>query len=355
MDNRKLKQILEEMTEISGIRFGLYDENSDCIAATAEEVPSETVQEFMRLMADEITVKGQQFIKFQVHEETMVLMVDSKSSESHVIGRMAVSQLKLFLENISKELDKNSCMADFLSGDVSPGDMQRLAGKLKLKDVARIVYILELSQTLNEEGEIRMLGNLFANGRQDLFFMKDETHLVLVKAFEKGVDDAQAKQFALSTVDTMMAELMIKTRIAYSNAKYTLMDLREGYKEANMALHISGIFQEQKEISAYSRLGIARLIYELPKELCESFLHEVFGDQLPDEKIDEELQVTIRKFFDNDLNISETARQLYLHRNTLVYRLERFEKAVGLDIRRFDDAMTFQIAMMVLAHYRAIR
>ena len=200
-----------------------------------------------------------------------------------------------------------------------------------------------------------MLGNLFANGRQDLLFMKDETHLVLVKAFEKGVDDAQAKQFALSTVDTMMAELMIKTRIAYSNAKHTLMDLREGYKEANMALHISGIFQEQKEISAYSRLGIARLIYELPKELCESFLHEVFGDQLPDEEIDEELQVTIRKFFDNDLNISETARQLYLHRNTLVYRLERFEKAVGLDIRRFDDAMTFQIAMMVLAHYRAIR
>ena len=89
--------------------------------------------------------------------------------------------------------------------------------------------------------------------------------------------------------------------------------------------------------------------------MCESFLHEVFGDQLPDEEIDEELQVTIRKFFDNDLNISETARQLYLHRNTLVYRLERFEKAVGLDIRRFDDAMTFQIAMMVLAHYRAIR
>lgn len=199
-----------------------------------------------------------------------------------------------------------------------------------------------------------MLTSLFADGRQDLLFLEDEKHLVLIKAYEKGVSAERAEEDVLSAMDTMLSELMIKTRVGYSTPKETLAELMDAKREAALALRIAGIFQEQREVVAYSKLGIARLIYELPKDLCELFLHEVFGEKLPDQDIDEEMQVTIRLFFENNLNISETARQLYLHRNTLVYRLERFEKIVGLDIRRFDDAMTFQIAMMVLAHYRQL-
>jgi carbohydrate diacid regulator len=82
--------------------------------------------------------------------------------------------------------------------------------------------------------------------------------------------------------------------------------------------------------------------------LCEMFIKEIFGERNID--LDDETMVTIQKFFENSLNISETARQLYIHRNTLVYRLERLEKMIGLDIRKFEDAMTFKIAMMVIAH-----
>lgn len=121
-----------------------------------------------------------------------------------------------------------------------------------------------------------------------------------------------------------------------------------------MALEVGRIFYVEKEIVAYRYLGIGRLIYQLPMSLCEMFIHEVFGEKIPD-VFNEETATTIQKFFENNLNISETARQLYVHRNTLVYRLERLEKAIGLDIRRFDDAMTFKIAMMVISHMQYVK
>lgn len=116
-----------------------------------------------------------------------------------------------------------------------------------------------------------------------------------------------------------------------------------------MALEVGKIFYMENDTVSYGNLGIGRLIYQLPISLCEMFLREVFGEDIPDD-LDEETMVTIQKFFENNLNISETARQLYVHRNTLVYRLERIEKALGLDIRTFEDAMLFKIALMVISH-----
>ena len=137
--------------------------------------------------------------------------------------------------------------------------------------------------------------------------------------------------------------------MAYGTIVNEIKEVSRSYKEARMALDVGKIFFEERDVIAYSTLGIGRLIYQLPMSLCEMFIHEVFGDEIPD-VFNEEISVTIQKFFENNLNISETARQLYVHRNTLVYRLERLQRSIGLDIRRFDDAMTFKIAMMVIAH-----
>ena len=150
-------------------------------------------------------------------------------------------------------------------------------------------------------------------------------------------------------IDNMHAEAMVKVRVGYGNRVHNLQDIAKSYQEAKMALEVGRIFYVEKEIVSYSLLGIGRLIYQLPMSLCEMFIKEVFTDGIPD-VFDEETMVTIQKFFENNLNISETARQLYVHRNTLVYRLERLEKIIGLDIRKFDDAMTFKIALMVIAH-----
>ena len=147
-------------------------------------------------------------------------------------------------------------------------------------------------------------------------------------------------------------EAMIKVRVGYGNVVTPIHEISDSYQEAKLALEVGRVFYAQKDTISYGKLGIGRLIYQLPMSLCEMFIKEVFGDKVPEILDDEEAMSTINKFFENSLNISETARQLYVHRNTLVYRLERIQKAIGLDIRNFDDAMTFRIAVMVLAHMR---
>ena len=352
--HKKLQQILKELTEISGIRFALYESPEEYVEGTLTEdaLSEKQLEELFSGVEREPAVEGYVAFPVRAAEERLLLIAEGNAPAVLVPGRMAASELQLFFDAIKKDTDKNAFAAVLLTGDIPASELYKQAGRLKLKDVPRVLYLFELAQPLEDTSALRMLTSLFADGRQDLLFLEDEKHLVLIKAYEKGVNAERAEKDVLSAMDTMLSELMIKTRVGYSTPKETLAELTDAKREAALALRIAGIFQEQREVVAYSKLGIARLIYELPKDLCEMFLQEVFGEKLPDQDIDEEMQVTIRLFFENNLNISETARQLYLHRNTLVYRLERFEKLVGLDIRRFDDAMTFQIAMMVLAHYR---
>lgn len=352
--HKKLQQILKELTEISGIRFALYESPEEYVEGTLTEnaLSEKQLEELFSGAEREPAVEGYVAFPVRAGDDRMLLIAEGNVPAVLVPGRMAANELQLFFDAVRKDTDKNAFAAVLLSGDIPASDLYKQAGRLKLKDVPRVLYLFELAQPLEDTSALRMLMSLFADGKQDLLFWEDEKHLVLIKAYEKGVNAGRAEKDALSAMDTMLSELMIKTRVGYSTPKETLAELTDAKREAALALRIAGIFQEQREVVAYSKLGIARLIYELPKNMCEMFLQEVFGEKLPDQDIDEEMQVTIRLFFENNLNISETARQLYLHRNTLVYRLERFEKLVGLDIRRFDDAMTFQIAMMVLAHYR---
>ena len=352
--HKKLQQILKELTEISGIRFALYESPEEFVEGTLSEhdLSGKQLEELFASSEKEPAVAGLVAFPVCTGDDRMLLIAEGNAPAVLVPGRMAASELQLFFDAVRKDTDKNAFAAVLLAGETPVSDLYKQAGRLKLKDVPRVLFLFELAQPLEEAGALRMLTSVFADGKQDLLFLEDEKHLVLIKAYEKGVTSERTEEDALSAINTMLSELMIKTRVGYSTPKNALTELTDAKREAALALRISGIFQEQREVVAYSRLGIARLIYELPRDLCELFLHEVFGDRLPDQDIDEEMQVTIRLFFENNLNISETARQLYLHRNTLVYRLERFEKLVGLDIRRFDDAMTFQIAMMVLAHYR---
>ena len=158
---------------------------------------------------------------------------------------------------------------------------------------------------------------------------------------------------AQSFVDTISAEAMTNVRVAYGTIVQELKDVSKSYKEAMMAIAVGKIFYAEKRVNSYATLGIGRLIYQLPTNLCKIFMEEIFGDtdpgSLDDEivSLDAETLFTIQRFFENNLNVSETSRQLFIHRNTLVYRVEKLQKATGLDVRTFDDALTFKIAMMV--------
>ena len=180
----------------------------------------------------------------------------------------------------------------------------------------------------------------------------DEKSVILVKDVKNVKEEGKLEEQARSLVDTIHAEAMVKVRVGYGNRAHKLPDIPRSYQEAMLSLRVGEIFYGQRDTISYQKLGIGRLIYQLPQSLCEMFIQEVFCGR--DLEIDEETLQTVERFFENDLNISETARQLYIHRNTLVYRLERFQKIVGLDVRKFEDAMTFKLAMMVLAHMQSL-
>jgi carbohydrate diacid regulator len=146
-------------------------------------------------------------------------------------------------------------------------------------------------------------------------------------------------------------EAMTKVHVAFGTIVNEIKDVSRSYKEAKMALDVGKIFYSDRNVMAYSNLGIGRLIYQLPMPLCKMFIKEIFDGKSPDE-FDEETLTTINKFFENNLNVSETSRQLYIHRNTLVYRLDKLQKSTNLDLRVFEDAITFKIALMVVKYMK---
>ena len=217
----------------------------------------------------------------------------------------------------------------------------------------RVVYVIDLEDK-KDSTAVELVKNLFATKMRDYVTEVDEQSIVLIKDVRDVKNEDELQKLADMIVDNMHTEAMVRVRVGYGNQVNNLPDIAKSYQEAKMALEVGKIFYAEKETIAYRYLGIGRLIYQLPMSLCEMFIHEVFGDEIPD-IFNEETTTTIQKFFENNLNISETARQLYVHRNTLVYRLERLEKIIGLDIRKFDDAMTFKLALMVISHMRYAR
>ena len=222
------------------------------------------------------------------------------------------------------------------------------AKKLHIEAAQRVVFVIEVSG--KKDGVVmETVKNLFASSTVDFITEVDEKSVILVKDVREIPTEAGLANLAEVIVDNLQTEAMVKVRVGYGNRVEMLQDIARSYQEARMALEVGSIFYVEANTISYANLGIGRLIYQIPISLCEMFLQEVFGEKIP-EMFDEETTITINKFFENNLNISETARQLYVHRNTLVYRLERIEKALGLDIRTFEDAMLFKIALMVISN-----
>ena len=217
----------------------------------------------------------------------------------------------------------------------------------------RVVLRIE-TKNEKDQDSIEILKNLFISRNNDFITAIDEKNIIIVRSLEENDGYEEIEGIAKMIVDMLNAEAMSQVRVSYGNIINEIKDVSRSYKEAKMALDVGKIFYVEKSIVGYNNLGIGRLIYQLPMPLCEMFMKEVFGGRLP-ESLDDETLNTINKFFDNNLNISETSRQLFLHRNTLVYRLEKIQKSTGLDIRVFDDALTFKIALMVSSYMEFMR
>ena len=187
---------------------------------------------------------------------------------------------------------------------------------------------------------------MFPDKQQDFVLSINETDIAVVKQLAPGTEKADLLQMAQSIEQTLRSELFVKTVIGISTVAGHLRELADAYKEAQVAIEVGKVFENEKPVIHYDNLGIGRIIYQLPTTLCEMFLSEAFKKN-PIEALDEDTLDTINRFFENNLNVSETARKLYVHRNTLVYRLEKVKKITGLDLREFEDAILFKVAVMV--------
>lgn len=357
-----IKNCLEELCRITRIQFCVQDLNGNVIALTPDaEVPdAEIVSGFAHLPVDSQIIGTSFLLKVLDDGEPLYILTATGTSENTLmVARIAVAQLQSLVVAYKEKLDRVGFFQNLLLDNLLAVDILNRARKLHINaNIPRAIIVFDIMTGRNDSGKdtaagleaqataSRVLAGLFSAQAGDFVTEIEENSVILVKSLSSMEAYDELERCAVTAVDMLGTEVMVDARAAYGTIVSELKNLSKSYKEARMAMDVGRIFYAGRRILSYNELGIGRLIYQLPVNLCEMFLHEIFGEFDPS-VIDQETLATIKTFFDNNLNVSETSRQLFIHRNTLVYRMEKLEKATGLDIRTFEDAMTFRIALMV--------
>ena len=280
------------------------------------------------------------------HSISYILIVWGKAESTATIGELAVCQVQSLLAAYAEKSDKNTFMQNLLLGSYSEVDAFNRAKKLHITTtVRRAVFLVETKQS-KDENALATIRNIFSARTRDFITALDDSGIIVVRELQSTESYEELEGIACMLVDMLNTEAMTSAWVSYSNVADDIMELSDAYKEARTALEVGKIFYADKNVFGYNRLGIGRLIYQLPTQVCNMFVGEIFGEESL-ESIDDETLNIIRTFFENNLNLSETSRQLYVHRNTLVYRFEKLQKRFGLDVRTFEDALAFKLAMMV--------
>ena len=274
---------------------------------------------------------------------------DENASRYASIMAITLSSIKQYYD---EKYDRNNFIKNVVLDNILPGDIVVKARELHFNsDITRVVLLVRIISS-NDVSAYDVIQNLFPDKSKDFVFNITETDIVLVKEIKNNCEPKDLEKLARSISDTLSSEFYTRVNVGIGTAVMGVKDLARSFKEAQIALEVGKVFDTDKIIVSYDNLGIARLIYHLPTTLCETFLKEVFK-RGSIESLDHETLFTIQRFFENNLNVSETSRKLFVHRNTLVYRLEKIKKLTGLDLREFDHAIVFKIALMVKKYLSA--
>jgi carbohydrate diacid regulator len=266
----------------------------------------------------------------------------------------ALSQIRRLTLAYKEKYNKNQFLQSLIMESVPAFDVFEQAARLHIEpEVPRTLFVVETKNTPDETVS-EILKNIFPSQSKTYLLPANDKTIIILRPVKSAETDREINQLAHMIVDTLNTEALTHVQIAYSRTVATLLELPAAFKETSLALKVGKLFYSGQTVFPYNELGIGRLIYRLPSDICENFLKEIYGEEIP-QNFDEETTATINKFFQNNLNIAETSRQLHMHRNTLIYRLEQIEKRTGLDIRIFEDAMTFKIATMVINYLQTER
>lgn len=354
ISNQILQNTIDGLKAITRIDLCVVDTDGKVLATSFPEADGyeEAVLSFVVSPADSQVISGCQFFKvLDDGQLEYVLLVKGGSEDGYMIGKIAVFQIQNLLVAYKERFDKDNFIKNLLLDNLLLVDIYNRAKKLHIDaEAKRIVFIIETKHE-KDSNALETVRTLFATRTKDFITAVDEKNIIIVREVRSGENYKELEQTAYVVLDTLNAEAMSKVHVSYGTIVNSLKEVSRSYKEAKMALDVGRIFYSDRNVVAYSNLGIGRLIYQLPIPLCKMFIKEIFGNKSPDD-FDEETVSTINKFFENSLNVSETARQLFIHRNTLVYRLDKIEKSTGLDLRVFEDAITFKIALMVVKYMK---
>ena len=356
MSNQVIQTSIDELKNITKVDLCVMDLDGLVVATTFEssEISSDLITNFIQSPADSQIVGGYHMLKILEDGEVVyVLVAKGTGADAYMIGKVAVSQIQNLVIAYKEHFDKNNFFQNLLLDNLLLVDIYNRAKKLRIEtEQPRVVFLIE-AQNDKDNIAMELLKNLFEEQGGCYLTAVEQKNIIMIKGVTSINAYEEVEQTAQVIVDMLNSEAMLVAKVAYGTIVGELKEVSKSYKEAKMALDVGKIFYSERSITAYNTLGIGRLIYQLPINLCRIFIKEIFGDSIPEE-LDDELLTTVQKFFDNNLNVSETSRQLFVHRNTLVYRLEKLHQSTGLDIRTFDDALTFKIALMVVNYMKYI-
>ncbi len=353
ISNQILQNTIDGLKSIARVDFCVADADGKIAASTSEEMErcTPSVREFAESMADSQEVQGCQY--FKIYDEKQleyVLVTVGTGEDAYVIGKMAAFQIQNLLVAYKERFDKDNFIKNLLLDNLLLVDIYSRAKKLHIQtDASRVVLIVEGGGM--DSNALELVRKNFGSSSRDFVTAVDEDNVIVVKELSGEGGGSEIENTAKGILSALEKEGMGQIRVSYGTVVQEIKEVSRSYKEAKMALDVGRIFFAERNVIAYSALGIGRLIYQLPIPLCKMFIREIFGGKNPDD-FDEEMLTTVNKFFENSLNVSETSRQLFIHRNTLVYRLDKLQKSTGLDLRVFEDAITFKIALMVVRYMK---
>ena len=357
ISNQILQSTIDGLKNIIRRELSVAEREGKIVATTEESMVNTVIENadiFIQSPAENQLVQGYQyFMVFDNGSPEYIVMINGEDEEAYRIGKITAFQIQNLLVAYKERFDGDNFIKNLLLDNLLLVDIYSRAKKLRIENnVPRVVFLIE-TEIDKEFNVVEIVRSIFPTKQKDFVTAVDEKSIILVKELKEKDSKEEIDQISKHIYDTLSAEAMTSVYVAIGTVVNDLKNVSASYKEAKMALEVGKIFEENKKIVNYEQLGIGRLIYQLPAPLCKMFINEVLHG-LSMDQFDEETLTTVNKFFENNLNVSETSRQLYIHRNTLVYRLDKLQKMTGLDLRNFDDAIIFKIMLMVskYMHYR---
>ena len=353
ISNQILQNTIDGLKGIARVELSVMDVDGKEVASTMDMSHcSRAAMDFAGSPADSQEIQGYQYFKIYDEQQLEYILVAGGSGEDvYMVGKMVAFQIQNLLVAYKERFDKDNFIKNLLLDNLLLVDIYSRAKKLHIQtDVPRVAMIVE-TENGRDSNILEMTRAHFGAGSKDFVTAVDEHNIIVVKDLTDAETTREIEKAARMLDASLKKEGIKEVRIAYGTVVREIKEVSRSYKEAKMALDVGKIFFDERKIIAYNELGIGRLIYQLPIPLCKMFIKEIFEGKSPDE-FDEETLTTINKFFENSLNVSETSRQLFIHRNTLVYRLDKLQKSTNLDLRVFEDAITFKIALMVVRYMK---